>query len=68
MQPIGPKQVEDFTKPYQFSTNETNSSMMTDNERQRWHSALQQLKRSGEYDRISAEHRAVLTPYRILID
>ncbi|PAV77135.1 hypothetical protein WR25_17358 isoform C [Diploscapter pachys] len=33
--------------------------MMTDNERQRWHSALQQLKRSGEYDRMSAEHRTV---------
>ncbi len=32
---------------------------MTDNERNRWHSALQELKRNGEYDRISWEHRQV---------
>ncbi|CAI4226184.1 unnamed protein product [Auanema sp. JU1783] len=33
--------------------------MMTDNERSRWNSAVVQLKRSGEYDRISVMHRQV---------
>uniref|UniRef100_A0AC34FE54 ShKT domain-containing protein n=1 Tax=Panagrolaimus sp. ES5 TaxID=591445 RepID=A0AC34FE54_9BILA len=34
---------------------------MTDNERQRFHSVLQQLKRNGEYDRLSEQHRQVGT-------
>ncbi|CAD6186007.1 unnamed protein product [Caenorhabditis auriculariae] len=33
--------------------------MMTENERQRWHNALNTLKRNGEYDRISREHLSV---------
>uniref|UniRef100_A0A7E4VH69 ShTK domain protein n=1 Tax=Panagrellus redivivus TaxID=6233 RepID=A0A7E4VH69_PANRE len=34
---------------------------LSDNERNRFHAALQQLKRSGEYDRLSAQHREVGT-------
>uniref|UniRef100_A0A914YFR3 Tyrosinase copper-binding domain-containing protein n=1 Tax=Panagrolaimus superbus TaxID=310955 RepID=A0A914YFR3_9BILA len=34
---------------------------MSDNERQRFHSVLQQLKRNGEYDRLSEQHRQVGT-------
>ncbi|KAL6726722.1 hypothetical protein Aduo_008663 [Ancylostoma duodenale] len=33
--------------------------MMTDNERNRWNNAILQLKRSGEYDRLSVMHRQV---------
>ncbi|KAK0417578.1 hypothetical protein QR680_013092 [Steinernema hermaphroditum] len=33
--------------------------MMTDDERSRWHGALNTLKRNGEYDRLSSEHQAV---------
>lgn len=33
--------------------------MMTDNERNRWNNAVLQLKRSGEYDRLSVMHRQV---------
>ncbi|KHJ95635.1 common central domain of tyrosinase [Oesophagostomum dentatum] len=33
--------------------------MMTDNERMRWNNALIQMKRSGEYDRLSVMHRQV---------
>ncbi|CAO4371516.1 unnamed protein product [Caenorhabditis nigoni] len=33
--------------------------MMSDNERVRWHNAIMQLKRSGEYDRLSVMHRQV---------
>uniref|UniRef100_A0A914YXP4 ShKT domain-containing protein n=1 Tax=Panagrolaimus superbus TaxID=310955 RepID=A0A914YXP4_9BILA len=33
--------------------------MMTDNERQRFHNALNMLKRNGEYDRIGSEHQIV---------
>ncbi|CAJ0581059.1 unnamed protein product, partial [Mesorhabditis spiculigera] len=33
--------------------------MMTDDERNRWHNALNVLKRNGEYDRLSAEHLSV---------
>ncbi|KAK6055335.1 common central domain of tyrosinase [Cooperia oncophora] len=33
--------------------------MMTDNERNRWNNAIIQLKRSGEYDRLSVMHRQV---------
>ncbi|CAD6185960.1 unnamed protein product [Caenorhabditis auriculariae] len=33
--------------------------MMTDNERTRWNNAIIQLKRSGEYDRLSVMHRQV---------
>ncbi|KJH50750.1 shTK domain protein [Dictyocaulus viviparus] len=33
--------------------------MMTDNERTRWNHAILQLKRSGEYDRLSVMHRQV---------
>ncbi|CAI5445794.1 unnamed protein product [Caenorhabditis angaria] len=33
--------------------------MMSDNERMRWHNAMMQLKRSGEYDRLSVMHRQV---------
>uniref|UniRef100_A0A1I8A771 ShTK domain protein n=1 Tax=Steinernema glaseri TaxID=37863 RepID=A0A1I8A771_9BILA len=37
----------------------TEYRMMTDDERNRWHAALNTLKRNGEYDRLSAEHQAV---------
>ncbi|WKY02555.1 hypothetical protein Q1695_016098 [Nippostrongylus brasiliensis] len=33
--------------------------IMTDNERMRWNNAIIQLKRSGEYDRLSVMHRQV---------
>ncbi len=33
--------------------------VMTDNERQRFHYAMNVLKQSGEYDRVSLEHRSV---------
>ncbi|TKR68425.1 hypothetical protein L596_024414 [Steinernema carpocapsae] len=33
--------------------------MMTDDERNRWHGALNTLKRNGEYDRLSSEHQGV---------
>lgn len=33
--------------------------MLTENERLRYHNALNTLKRRGEYDRISMEHRLV---------
>ncbi|CAJ0941064.1 unnamed protein product, partial [Mesorhabditis belari] len=35
--------------------------MMTDDERNRWHNALNVLKRNGEYDRLSAQHLSVGT-------
>uniref|UniRef100_A0A0M3HW24 ShTK domain protein n=1 Tax=Ascaris lumbricoides TaxID=6252 RepID=A0A0M3HW24_ASCLU len=33
--------------------------MLTDDERNRWHYALTQLKRSGEYDQLSMQHQVV---------
>ncbi|KAH7700491.1 tyrosinase 4 [Aphelenchoides avenae] len=33
--------------------------MMTDDERRRWHFALQTLKRNGEYDRFAREHQSI---------
>lgn len=33
--------------------------MMTDDERERFHWAFNQLKSSGEYDRFAMEHRSV---------
>lgn len=33
--------------------------MMTDDERRRWHFALQTMKRNGEYDRFAREHQSV---------
>ena len=36
--------------------------IMTDNERTRWHNAIIQMKRSGEYDRLSVMHRQVDPP------
>lgn len=36
--------------------------MMTDDERQRFHNALNILKRNGEYDRLSGQHQIVFIP------
>uniref|UniRef100_A0A914R1R1 Uncharacterized protein n=1 Tax=Parascaris equorum TaxID=6256 RepID=A0A914R1R1_PAREQ len=33
--------------------------MLTDDERNRWHYALAELKRSGEYDQLSMQHQVV---------
>lgn len=33
--------------------------MLTENELNRWHNALAQLKLSGEYDRLGFEHQGV---------
>lgn len=39
--------------------------MLTDDERNRWHNALIEIKRNGEYDRMGFEHQTVNLKYSV---